>query len=110
MSLVEQEVIAPAEVTVRDVLHRAADLLETGEWEWCQGFARHGDALCMLGAVSAACGVVPERPYITIESELYEDACDVLAVHVPEGADWNDKPGRTKAEVVARLRQAAEAA
>jgi hypothetical protein len=114
LAIIEQEraveVSSPA-VTTSDILHRAADLLE--EFGWCQGVeAKDQDGfscnpfrgsvaqLCMGGAVRRArfeFGGVSEldNPYD------WHEAID---------PNWNDQPGRTKAEVVARLRHAAEAA
>lgn len=122
MTTLEQIWVAPeapvaTPPTKRDVLHRAADLIE--EFEHCKGdFARnsrgHGVwwhssdvvAFCALGAIHRAhddFGFDPDESIFAYSRPL--------ARLVPEGhiKDWNDAPGRTRAEVVARLREAAEA-
>lgn len=89
--------IAP---TVREVLHRAADLLE--EFGWCQndlGSKEQGE-FCALGALDEA-GLELGLPLFVVWPG--EWACSDLV-------NWNNKPGRTKAEVVAKLREAAESA
>ena len=114
MSVIERErveVVAPAR-TVADDLNLAADLLESGEWGWCQKQARSGDDLCMLGAVAIATGHVlaENHQYLDIYEARYRDALHALDRVGPRKAAWNDTPGRTKEEVVAKLREAAEAA
>lgn len=96
--------------TVSEVLDRAADLL--GEWGWCQGGARKGDSFCALGAIwFAASGAPPvgvTLPY-TGERSLYLAGRDAFG-RVTGGnlGSWNDEPGRTKKQVVVKLREAAE--
>lgn len=93
-------------VTTADVLHRAADLLE--EFDWCQGNLGRNGAYCAMGAI----GAVVDRANLS-PGEWYV-ALDVASFGLPASgtkhplAHWNDEPGRTKAEVVARLREAAE--
>lgn len=119
MAIVEQErVAAPApsrEVTEADVLERAAYGYEEGLYEWRRGrFAedangnflnytdvvggRRGHAYCMVGATVQAAVDFGGRSSGVNAYRLYG-----------RGAwqDWNDAPGRTKQEVVARLREAA---
>lgn len=98
------EVAEPATVTKKDVLHRAADLL--GEFAWCQheGGSKEEGRFCAAGAIGAAArdltGSYPEW-----------DAGDWFGfATVQDLHEWNDTAGRTKAEVVARLREAAERA
>ena len=101
----------PVKVTERDVLHRAADLLESGEWGWCQGFVRNGDNLCALGAIAVAAGDVltPRLERFSLKhSDLSWSARELFVVHNEGGACWNDAPGRTREEVIAALRKAAE--
>ena len=133
MSVVEQErteeTSAPA-VTVRDVLHRSADLLE--EFGWCQGNYAcrdglplddaevfRGDSFCSAGAmIRAASELMGQPPRDGTSSDPWLDDCyAAFTAAIGESgfadqqvADWNDAPGRTKAEVVARLRDAANAA
>jgi hypothetical protein len=88
--------------TVRDVLHRAADLLE--EFGWCQGRAgsKADGAMCAGGAVIEAVADFRNGPnFWTTWSRFCEKY---------RGTSWNDAPGRTKEEVVTALREAAERA
>ena len=110
MTTIERErvrtVAAPAEVTAADVLERAADLLE--EFGWCQddyGSRREG-TLCLFGAFQEA-----RRDFGLPMSGWSEDYLRPFrAVGILAPIWWNDRPGRTKAEVVAKLREAAAAA
>jgi hypothetical protein len=93
--------------TTSDVLHRAADLLE--EWGWKQfdyGSKEEG-AFCALGAMDEA-RVDLLGPYWFKRPEAYAPE----RIFRPERGipEWNDTPGRTKAEVVAALREAARRA
>jgi len=99
--------LAPVEVNASDVLHRAADLLE--EFGWCQndeGSNKQGQ-MCILGSVSEAARDLGVDEHVA-DSWVYRAFEDL----VPEGlvARWNDRPCRTKAEVVAKLHEAAEVA
>ncbi|MGI4744926.1 MAG: DUF6197 family protein [Janthinobacterium lividum] len=95
--------------TVAEVLDAAADLL-TSEGAWTQGAqARRADGKqvmadgpnavcwCLIGATEAA---DPEYFGTDADRVLYH----LLGVDIVE---WNDAPGRTQAEVVAKLREAA---
>lgn len=99
------------------VLSEAADLLSRpGAWtqeSWFRtktGKATHrpGNATCMCaeGALAIAARVHPSDVY------KHPAAC-ALARLIPSTftdiPDWNDAPGRTQAEVVAALREAAKA-
>ena len=104
------EVPTEREVTKRDVLHRAADLLE--EFGWCQfsfGQTENGDPalaggreavrFCALGAMGRAC------------RDLGLDYGDRCKFYGSRGVGWmrfNDTYGRTAQEVVAALREEAE--
>lgn len=94
----------------RDALLRAADLIE--ERGWCQNHSAidaagvecvypEAVAFCAGGAINYVADI-----------ETYYTACDLLDKAVGMGdlgyITWNDDPERTKAEVVARLREAAE--
>ena len=96
----------PGEPTVANDLLRAAEVLE--EWDWCQGQARDGDAFCVMGAIAFVTGEDFMNGCILDGSPRFHAAADAFVRLEPRGADWNDEPGRTKAEVVARLREAAE--
>jgi hypothetical protein len=109
---IEREVEVGPAVTKRDVLHRAADLLE--EFGWCQkvyGSKAEG-AMCAAGAVGAALvdlGLTKDRD----PTESGRDGLVWLWDHVEiwtngVGTEWNDTPGRTKAEVIQALRESAD--
>jgi hypothetical protein len=98
---------------VADVLERAADLIEP-KGRWTQGAdARnaagwktngHDDAavcFCAEGAIIHAAGKNPKH-----------DAFQAVrrAIGAPWIHEWNDAPGRTQPEVVAKLREAAAVA
>ena len=100
--------------TKRDVLHRAADLLE--EFGWCQGALTNlgigispreagVDRFCLSGAIGRAVYDLlgfSEGSAIAWARILH----DLGGI---EAVSWNDAPGRTKEEVVTKLREAAEA-
>lgn len=96
---------------VADVLNGAADLIERDGW--CQRKYRGADGEhCVTDALMRAAGTKPGDTGSGAQLDLYSDAC--LAVYPFTGGwglpSWNDTPGRTKAEVVAALRAAAERA
>ena len=115
-----QSPTARPEMGVADVLNKAADLLEP-EGAWTQGVygrsssgavttqagVKKAACRCMIGALFAASD---ERSIYDLE---HSAAYQVLVSHLSvedEPTDWNDAPGRTQAEVVAALRQAAKQA
>lgn len=119
MSIIEREhatTVTPA-VTTRDVLHRAANLIE--EFGWTRGIrgmphqAGHEQTYCILGSVCrAAYDFGLARPELVNEYDLGGAFLPEPPSH-PNGAlwyFWNDEPGRTKEDVVAKLREAAESA
>lgn len=107
------------DLTVAEVLSRAADLIEP-EGKWTQGAfirdalgadiyeeqeadAQDAACFCLYGAIGSVVGRDPES---------YRDADPVLqraigVISPSEVAKWNDTPSRTQAEVVAALRSAA---
>ena len=91
---------------VAGVLNGAADLIERDGW--IQGEPRGADGrLCMVRALGDVIGgATPWR------SDLYDAATAALqeTTGVFLVSAWNDQSGRTKAEVVAALRAAAERA
>lgn len=104
------------DLTVADVLDRAADLL-TPEGAWTQGaFGRDANGepcglsqleravcYCLVGATDAAA---------SDDLNLSCAADDALSALLGERSvsTWNDAPERTQAEVVAKLREAADLA
>jgi hypothetical protein len=104
MSVIEQERVEEKTVTEADVLHRAADLLE--EFDWCQGVpgSKEMGKFCLRGAIAEAT--------FDLTGEKVSAMCDpkVMKYDVWTGGfSWNDERGRTKSQVIARLRFAAEA-
>jgi hypothetical protein len=90
------------EPTTKDLLNRAADILE--EFDWCQGQtgSRRIEAMCMAGAISEA------ALDLGANGLTMRTSCQSLHALIGTGfVSWNDEPGRTKAQVVAKLREAA---
>lgn len=85
--------------TKRDVLLRAAEILERDGW--CQGKVYDGDACCMVGAFMLA------RIHSPVEGHPFP-AWPLPDIDGMVPGKWNDAPGRTKEEVVAKLRELAE--
>lgn len=88
---------------VSEMLERAALLLE--EFGWCQGRAgsREEGELCLVAAIAT----FPEG---FTSGELVRRFAAAGIPNTPCGlelAAWNDVPGRTRSEVVAKLREAA---
>src|SRR6516164_3781777 len=106
----EPEVQAPPEITtnpVSQLLWDAADLLERDGW--CQReFEDAQGRYCLVGAINRA---LP----LEVRQDLAEDLLEAAEMHMSKfvGADpmrWNDRPGRTKEEVISALRRASEEA
>jgi hypothetical protein len=99
-----ETVRTPKEVTEADVLHRAADLLE--EFGHCKGAlgSKERGEFCVMGALTEARRDLGVRDGLGMGYTPLADAIgrDVF-LHI-----WNNHPDRTKAEVVAKLREAAE--
>lgn len=103
-----------------DILDRAAGVVEKRGWtqRW---YVNASGEVCPRGAIYVACGVEPD-PYPEVEvvdwpgwspaaASAAMDACDLLDKAVDDYAEsWNDRPERTKEEVVSTLRAAAQAA
>jgi hypothetical protein len=116
MSVIERERVEEKTVTGADALHRAADLLE--EFGWTSGkLCRDSDgkglsdardpsavSFCVSGAMGRAAMDLGGG------TALWDDAFRILHQRLGAGpVEWNDRLGRTKAEVVSALRSAAEA-
>jgi hypothetical protein len=88
-----------------EALAKAADLIEP-EGAWRQGPSLRDGAQCAVNALAAA----------TRQGQSWGAMIDFAyqAIGLDAGSmalsEWNDAPGRTQAEVVAALRQAAELA
>lgn len=112
MSVVEsptEQRVEAEEVTAADLLTRAADILLEFEWQQGSAGSREIGSMCAVGAILEAGRDATGLFY----SDQAKEACaingtarDVCGIWPL--ATWNDEPGRTKAEVVARLREAAE--
>lgn len=102
MAVIEQEPLAePFSVPVdpvRQVFWDAADLIEEKGWIQCAG--RNPDGICMVEAILQV---------INREMSLFMEVQEVLyPMATVDFVIWNDYPGRTKKEVVARLREIAD--
>lgn len=100
-----QKRLAPALDDASRLLLKAAELIE--ERGWCQ--RQQEDAkgrLCILGALHYAEGGSPMTPFGAVAYNARNRLMDVLGIWML-GRDWNDKPGRTAAEVIAKLRAVA---
>lgn len=102
----EPSVVTPP-VTTRDVLHRAAYLFEEALVEWAQApnVETSEGRYCIMAAVARAEGQLGEAYYPSDDLVLALGFRSTYHAWV-----WNDEKCRTKEEVVARLREAAEAA
>jgi hypothetical protein len=103
-----------ADLSIAEVLTRAADLLEK-PGAWTQGaFARdiHGHPIrCESEDAASFCAI--GALYSLRVGSWMADSCERRLSkfkRVEMFAEWNDAPGRTQAEVVAALRAAAEKA
>lgn len=99
--------------TVAEVLRRAADILD--ENGWGQGWLIDpdgGSCACAVGAIQLASGMTPQEiRYGGLTKELAVRATRFFsAVLKSTVSAWNDEPGRTAEEVIAKLREAAELA
>lgn len=95
--------------TPQYILATAADILEADGW--CQGVARdQAGRHCALGAIGTAAHKDGANLLTREAFELQDAATDMLQAHLEVDwvHEWNDKPGRTKDEVVQALRAAAE--
>lgn len=103
-----------SELKISEILDKAADLIEP-KGAWTQGESARDDqavglmadnptacSFCMYGAIVRASGGYLEG------NEVCSRAIRFLGV--PSLINWNDRPNRTQAEVVAKLREAAQKA
>ncbi|MFH9813454.1 hypothetical protein ACH4NI_35480 [Streptomyces olivaceus] len=108
----------PTPADIADVLDRAADHINRVGWiqdEWWEGTppdlypeAVSVDADSALAVAAGAEPFAPDSGLTTEQAFVYHAAADALRRHVGCGLIlWNDKPGRTQAEVTAVMRAAA---
>jgi hypothetical protein len=109
--------VSPA---IAEILEKAASLIEP-EGAWIQihaatrrdgTLAHYTDAecFCLHGAISAAAySMVGAEGCGHPSARAYTFVCDLVRQETGAGGaiEWNDAPGRTQAEVVAKLREAA---
>ena len=111
MSVIERErveVPAKTEVTKADVLERAAYRLEEEIDEWCQGsFFRAEGQACASWAIYKAEFDLGWTGPSWLDGPAYAALVKSLGLGRYGVPRWNDRPGRTKAEVIAAFRQAA---
>lgn len=106
-------------MSTAEILVQAADLIE--ERGWNQGdYVNDCGGLCTFGALYIAVGLTPafirtdeadQRALAALT--VVDEAAQALRQHVGRDvgiSEWNDAPGRTKAEVVTALRAAAQVA
>jgi hypothetical protein len=111
-----------------EILSKAADVIDERGWVRCAMFASqdYAAACCADGGLWVAVNVDPREPLDSANNpavELAYDAEDALAALLagcpPEQfypmtsfeviTSWNDDPERTKDQVIAKLREAAQA-
>jgi hypothetical protein len=105
--------------TVSEILSAAADLIEP-EGKWTQGYYARDQfgsdcepedscavCWCTIGAIERA-----SEESVSDDCEAYNAAEQAVAAALPgiTIVSWNDAPERTQADVVAKLREAAERA
>lgn len=100
MTVETRPIVEPRTKTTADVLRHAALLIE--ERGWAQGDYEVDGRLCLLGSLNVA---TDGHSWST--AMLANEACFFM-IRGGIGAEWNDEPGRTAAEVTAALRTAAD--
>lgn len=83
----------------RKVLREAANILQEKGWCQCQAEDRFGH-VCMAQAISLAC-----KKDFSLYGETTMRFRTILGM---EAVHWNDTEGRTKEQVIAKLREVAE--
>lgn len=105
--------------TLMEIINRAHQLIQDG---WTQGKAhtidhQHNHHYCLMGAVFNASANIHEQNdnptqrrqnYYRDRTTIMEHLANLLGAPTTTGVwRWNDKPGRTKQEVLQLLEQAA---
>lgn len=102
-----QKHLQPMSDAVTRALLRAADEIERRGW--CQHVGTFQGAVCMEGGLLCALGKDPSEFFPTgLGTDAFDRLCQSLkrdGFRAPH--EWNDMPGRTKEEVVAKLRAVA---
>jgi len=91
-------------MNVSEVLNKAADLIE--EKGWVQEAFSNRYGYCAIGAIREC---IWGKDVPSNSPELWDGAIERLVKTVREAhiPSWNDAEGRTKEEVIAKLREAA---
>lgn len=92
-----------------EVLNKAADLIE--KYGWIQGSLgwRHA-GFCALGGIYQATSDLGPIPCLVSNALVSGTKAQLReTIGLSDIAEWNDDPLRTKEEVVAKLREAANA-
>ena len=107
----------PTPADIADVLDRAADHIDRVGWtqgDWCEatpGLRPEESPVDADSALAVAVGAAPFTPgsgLTPAQAVAYHAAMNALHRHIRGGLiAWNDKPGRTQAEVTAVMRAAA---
>lgn len=90
------------------ILEKARERIARG---WCQRADQHDDNVCLVRAVSDVLGYHRYDPYGGIFAPDVQRAIGALGLFsgdTGEPSKWNDAPGRTQAEVLARFDAAIE--
>lgn len=93
-------------MTPAEVLRKAAEYLATRGWKQ-NTVGEHGGPRCAVGSIWSASGWTGNRADL---DTLVESAWNEMEAHlgVPSLARWNDERGRTREEVIAKLREVAD--
>lgn len=92
----------------RMALLQAADEIERRGWTQGQTIDRETGRVCAIGAISLVVNGAVD-PCNRYAREQMQPVVRLFMAAVPCRSiyDWNDEPGRTQAEVVAKLREVA---
>lgn len=99
--------------TTSETLNRAADLIEERGWTFGEGwpiYNRDTSSLCLEGGIMAAQGMAAEThdyEKAVIRCPAYLAVLSHLDSGFPYLFQWNDRKGRTAAEVIEVLRACA---
>lgn len=96
------------EAISKEILVAAADHIEANGWQQFS-YGRLGGPCCLLGAIAAGARVVSRQKALGFDLVWTSHAVDLFRgrTGILKAGAWNDELGRTKEEVVAKLREAA---